>query len=517
MSRFNQAAVNPRRTTNEEGAVAYSGLDPEQQLYAVTACNILTDGFYKSSDQTIQTILDLIPKCDPVFVGQLAVYLRKEMYLRSTPLVLLIGLALNRRLTSDMVYNVISRADELKELLGAWQSLSGNTNLKKIPNALKRGIAKAFNKFDGYHFRKYNKQGKEGITFKDAVYITHPKPVTEEKSSIFKKILDGTLDPITTWETEISLVGSDPELKKQRWESLLYNGKLPYMAALRNVRNMLQAGINEESIQRLLALLGEEKHILKSKQFPFRWYSAFHELDMCHDNNVILNLNRFTDVFEKALTISIENIPGIDKLKNESTLIACDVSGSMDHPISTKSSLTYMDIGILMGRMLSKKCGRVITGVFGNEWAPFNFGASIIGRVELPQVGLSTLGYKVLNWLTTSKLDVDNVMFFSDSQIYDDLNISSSNTSSFRQKQGNTNRSEFEKAWNKYKADHPKSRIYMFDLATYNTTPIDLMSPSVYMVSGWSEKIFQILGSIGEWKSFKNHILSYNKREVETE
>ena len=69
MSRFNAVAQNPRRTTNEEGAVAYIGLDPEQQLYSITACNLITNSFYKSSDQHQAAILDLVPKCDPEFVG----------------------------------------------------------------------------------------------------------------------------------------------------------------------------------------------------------------------------------------------------------------------------------------------------------------------------------------------------------------------------------------------------------------------------------------------------------------
>lgn len=511
MSRFNQIAVNQKRTKNEEGAVAYVGLDPEQQLYSITACNLVTNSFYKSSDQHQAAILDLVPKCDPLFVGKLAIFLRKEMYLRTVPMVLLVALALHNKLESWMVVETISRADEIKELLAAWQSFRypGKTTIEKMPNSLKRGIAAAFNKFDGYHFRKYNKQGKEGITFKDALYLTHPKPKTAAKSEVFKKIIEGNLDPISTWETEISLVGSDPDLKRQRWESLLINNELPYMAALRNVRNMLQANICEAAVQKLLDLLGNEAYILKSKQFPFRWYSAFHELSKCNEPNIRLNLNRFQAVFEQALTIAINNIPGIEYLQNEGSLIACDVSGSMSGPLSSNSSISHMDIGILLGRMLSKKCGKVITGVFGDNWAPISFGNTIIGTQNLPAVGWSTYGYKVLDYLTTTKTVVDNVMFFSDAQIYSDLGIGQ-HSAYFGGGSRNGNRSQFEQSWNAYKKISPTAKIYMFDLASYGTYPIDLLRNDVFMVTGWSPYIFKVLGGLQTWKTLKRTILGLN-------
>ena len=511
MSRFNQTATNPRRVKNEEGAVAYVGLDPEQQLYSITACNLLTNSYYKTADQHQAAILDLIPKCDPLFVGKLAVYLRKEMYLRTVPLVLLVGLALHNKLESWMVVDTITRADEIKELLAAWQSFRypGKTTIEKMPNALKRGIAEAFNKFDGYHFRKYNKGGKEGITFKDAMYLTHPKPKTAEKSEVFKKILEDSLDPIATWEVELSAAGSDVDKKREVWERLLADNQLPYMAALRNIRNMLQVNISEEATQKLIALLGNEEYILKSKQFPFRWYSAFHELAKSNDNNIRLNLNRFQAVFEKALTISINNIPGIEYLQNEGTAIACDVSGSMNGPLSANSSISHMDVGILLGRMLSKKCGKVITGVFGNDWAPVSFGNTIIGVQNLPSVGYSTYGYKVLDWLTTNKVVVENVMFFSDAQIYSDLGLGSC-SAYWAGGSRSANKSQFEQSWNAYKKISPRAKVYMFDLASYGTYPIDLMREDVYMVTGWSPYIFRVLGGLHSWKTLKRTIMGVN-------
>ena len=506
MSRFNSVATNPRRTTNHEGDVAYYGLDPEQQLYAITSCNLLQNGFYSSKDKSIESILNLIPKCDAIFVAKLAEYLRHEMYLRSTPMVLLATLGLDGKLTADMIPPVVARADEIKELLGAWQAISGNTTLKKIPNALKKGIAECFNKFDGYHFRKYNKQGKEAISFKDAVYITHPKPNSKEKSELFKKILEDNLDPITTWEVNISAAGSNPDKKREAWEKLLLEKKLPYMAALRNIRNILKAQVSERAITALLELLENREQILRSKQFPFRWYSACKQLNMDMDPNILLHLNSINRVLESAITTSIANIPGIERLREESSLIACDVSGSMQTPLSDRSSLDLIEIGILLGKMLNKVSNRTITGVFGNDWSPVSFGTTVLDSVNYPHVGLATYGYKVIKWLTQNKIHVDNVMYFSDSQIYSDLGLN--NGYGYGSPSGSA-RSALEISWNEYKKFHPAARIYMFDLSSYGTTPIDLLSRDVYMMNGWSSNIFKVLGGLQDWKSLKNYIISF--------
>ena len=51
-----------------------------------------------------------------------------------------------------------------------------------------------------------------------------------------------------TWETQVSARGNKAEV----WEELLDHNKLPFMAMLRNLRNMLQAGISEKHHKRVL-------------------------------------------------------------------------------------------------------------------------------------------------------------------------------------------------------------------------------------------------------------------------
>lgn len=47
------------------------------------------------------------------------------------------------------------------------------------------------------------------------------------------------------------------------------------MAMLRNIRNMLKAGVSEKHHQWVIGKLTDEGAIAHSKQFPFRFFSAY--------------------------------------------------------------------------------------------------------------------------------------------------------------------------------------------------------------------------------------------------
>jgi hypothetical protein len=50
--------------------------------------------------------------------------------------------------------------------------------------------------------------------------------------------------------------------------------------------------------------------------------------------------------------------------------------------------------------------------------------------------------------------------------------------------------------WIEYKRIAPNAKLYLFDLAGYGTTPLRLAGRDVYLIAGWSDKIFQVLKTI---------------------
>ncbi|XP_064629950.1 telomerase protein component 1-like [Lineus longissimus] len=83
-----------------------------------------------------------------------------------------------------------------------------------------------------------------------------------------------------TWETQVSLKGN----KAATWEDLLDKKKLPFMAMLRNLRNMIDAGISKKHHGWVLKKLGDENAVSNSKQFPFRFFSAYEVLRGLEEN-----------------------------------------------------------------------------------------------------------------------------------------------------------------------------------------------------------------------------------------
>ena len=77
-----------------------------------------------------------------------------------------------------------------------------------------------------------------------------------------------------TWETQVSMKGN----KAQTWEDLIDHRKLPYMAMLRNIRNLIKAGISETHHNLILKKICDEGAVRSSKQSSFRFFSAYDAL-----------------------------------------------------------------------------------------------------------------------------------------------------------------------------------------------------------------------------------------------
>lgn len=116
------------------------------------------------------------------------------------------------------------------------------------------------------------------------------------------------------------------------------------MALLRNLRNIVKCGAD---IKPVLATLADPEQVHKSRQLPFRFYSAYRTL-----SEAKLITPEIHRSLEQAIIASIDNMEQI----TGRTLIAVDVSGSMGATISEKSDVRCCDIACLFGAMASRLC-----------------------------------------------------------------------------------------------------------------------------------------------------------------
>ncbi|MBW8882871.1 MAG: TROVE domain-containing protein, partial [Asticcacaulis sp.] len=320
--RFNIFAKRPDVTF--EGAPAIK-LNAEQSLRrSVLSCLLWEDEFYEDGLAITDRIAALAVEVAPSVVAELAVEAREHFSLRHAPLMLLCALARTgsgTSLVSETIARVIQRADELSEFL----SLYWRHGRKPLSKQMKKGLATAFGKFDAYQLAKYDRDGP--VKLRDVLFLVHAKPKDEAQAGLWKQVAERSLPSPDTWEVALS-GGAD---KKTSFERLLAERKLGYLALLRNLRNMDQAGVDEVLVKdAILARRGAERVL------PFRYVAAARAAP------------RFEPWLDQALAEAVLEGPVFEGR----TLVLVDVSGSMDWKLSAKSDLTRMDAAATLASII---------------------------------------------------------------------------------------------------------------------------------------------------------------------
>lgn len=503
----------PDATVNHEGALAFK-LDPLTELYLKAASTLVGEPkFYtsaKESDRDLLSAVEKVAKIDPEFILQLAVYCREQLHLRSVPLMLIAEFANNVNCVGKVpnarryVSRCIQRADELTELI-AYQFSRNDIiprSKTKLPMLIRFGVKDAFPGFDAYQLAKYDNDEK-AVKMRDSMFLTHPKPMVgdKEQAAVFEKLASKTLESPETWEVMRST-------GQMTWHDVVNkvfykNGRVNnYMAILRNLRNCLQSkDVTAEDIGLLCKMISDKNAVLYSKQLPFRFFAAYRELYKASDGNFTpagaLMVTELMDAIETAVIYSVDNFP---KLSGSSTLIACDVSGSMEKEISKHSSMQRFDIGIMLGMMANRFAGHTITGMFGDDWkvVPMSRNSGILkNTMEMHsregEVGYSTNGYKVIEYLLNNDIAVDRIMIFTDCQMWNSCARRSiwSDTDS---DDGTT----FAEKFLLYQKRYPGVKLYAFDLSGYGNIMIPQNTKGVCLVGGWSDKIFDFISAFEE-------------------
>src|SRR5580658_8537454 len=332
MARLNLLNLGYRSLTHE-GAPARN-LAPELQLRrSVLACLLWEAQFYEDGVEIAGRIAELVPKVDVEKVAALAVEAREQMKLRHAPLLLVREMArhaTHRRLVAETLERVIQRADELTEFVAIYWK-DGRVPLSA---QVKKGLAAAFPKFDEYQLGKYDRGGP--IKLRDVLFLSHAKPRDAAQASVWRKLVWGRLATPDTWEVALSS-GAD---KREAWERLLREQKLGALALLRNLRNMREAGVEEELV---LAALGSMSTV---RVLPFRFLAAA----------------RYAPQWEEALELAmLKCVASQEKLAGK-TIVLVDVSGSMTAPLSHRSEMQRTDAACGLAVLLREMGEKV--GVF---------------------------------------------------------------------------------------------------------------------------------------------------------
>jgi telomerase protein component 1 len=258
---------------------------------------------------------------DPEFLLKLALYVRQDLNIRSTANYLL---AMSSNIKECQPFmakyyeEVIRLPSDWLEVVAIYMTLPDRTVKNGIPTCLRKAMIEKFPAFDEYQLGKYNKERnikrkmkkyrlkaeklklpvqipeKPSVTLKQMIRQLHMSqppsavmallgkryPLTLEAFRAaglpgnFNPALAGTrlkLPVPETWETMLSERGN----KASTWESLIDHKKLPFMAMLRNLRNLILTGVSMKHHRWAQQKLSNEDTIAMSRQFPFRFFSAY--------------------------------------------------------------------------------------------------------------------------------------------------------------------------------------------------------------------------------------------------
>lgn len=425
--------------------------------------------------QLLERAIDEALAFDPERTLAEAARLRKEEHIRTTPQVILVRAANHRALKGTGLVRrhagaIIRRADEPATGLAYQLARFG----KPVPNALKKAWREALARFDDYELAKYRLASRE-VKAVDVVNLTHPK------SDAVARLARGELAQAgETWEAIVSAKGSN----KAAWREAL--GVMGHMALLRNLRNLMQAGVEpREFVAQLVA------GAPRGKQLPFRYYSAYRAVG----DKAPAALR---DGIEACLDATIANLPAF----RGRVMSLCDNSGSARS--ATTSSLGTMQIATianLTGVLTGMRSDDGYIGVFGDRLEIFSTRprSSVFDQLECAErlgegVGGGTENGIWLFWdrAIRTKEHWDYVFVYSDMQAGHG-GLYGTNPAAYRDyRWGGTNNIDVARLIKAYRERvNPNVLVFLVQVAGYQDTIVPEFYDKTYILGGWGEGLLR--------------------------
>lgn len=245
-----------------------------------------------------------------------------------------------------------------------------------------------------------------------------------------------------------------------------------YMAILRNLRNILEAGVDKPHRNKVFKAIAYRNAVLKSRQLPFRFLSAYKEL-----SKLGITDSAALDALESAIDASLANlrpIPG-------KSVIAIDVSGSMSSHISDKSDIRCCEIAMLIGLIANRLCESAVVYTFDTRIQKLSVpkrSGLLYAATHESRCGGGTDMDLPFTQMLKDKIDCDRVIIISD-------NMCNSGGSYYCHQTVQT-------LADRYRRDSGNDIwVHAIDLMGYGTQ--QFAGPKTNIVAGWSEKVFDFI------------------------
>lgn len=352
------SSVPVEDSVNRQGYVAYALADELKLISMLNTVRIEAQA-YRSENQVMKDLRDLIEKIgmnDPYFVAQAIVYSRckgEGMRAINHLAAALLAPFISGQEYAKRFYGLwnkkedrggcIYRPDDMSEIKDVYCALNKGT----LSNSMKKGFAASLEALDTYLLSKYKK------TVIDMANLVHPNPTKSKATvkdengnevNVLNALMNGINVVADTWEAAQAEAGQEvakavregkiskekaaevlKEAKAENWNSLLKENKLGILAALRNIRAIMNnSNASNDTVKMLTNLLSNGNAIRNGLIMPYQIDTAY-EVVREQVNSSIDQRNILTALlkgYEAAVPNLAVALPG-------KTCVLLDCSGSM--------------------------------------------------------------------------------------------------------------------------------------------------------------------------------------------
>ena len=261
-----------------------------------------------------------------------------------------------------------------------------------------------------------------------------------------------------------------------------------YMALLRNLRNICDADVSKKHINKVAEALTNREAVLRSKQLPFRFYSARTSI---HGKNEILE-----KAVNDAMEISLSNLPTF----SGNVMSLCDNSGSAHGSMTSQyGTVKVSEIANLTAAITSKISENGHVGVFGDKLSTFEADKTvpILDIADKANTLGASIGMGTEHglWLFWEKALAENqhwdhVFIYSDLQcghgrLYGNGSMDKKYSIGRRYIDIPTIIADYRNKVN------PNVIVYTVQVSGYDTNVLPEVYDRTVMLSGWSDAIFK--------------------------
>lgn len=478
-------------TVNLAGAPAYKFRDAHALAqYAATGC--LNGTFYASAESQLDNTLKLCAKVNPEMVARIAVYCRKEGYMKDMPALLTAFLCQN---SPEMFKKAFPKViDDVKMLRNFVQMIrSGVTGRRSLGHMPKRLVGEWLNNCEGESL--FRQSIGQDPSLKDVIKLSRPRPGTDARAQLYRYLIGKDFDfeklPQLVQEYEAFKKGRQKQvpkvpfrkldalpLSKEQWTEIARNAT--WQTTRMNLNTYARHGVFEvKGMEDTIAKrLRDPELIAKSRVFPYQLLAAYLNTD---GGNIPFNVR---EALQDAMEIATSNVP-----KVEGKVVVCpDVSGSMSCSISgwratATSKVRCVDVAALVNAVILRNNPDATVIPFEGRVCKINLNPrdTVMTNAErLASIGGGATNCSApLRLLNQQEAKADLVVFVSDNESWVDANPYYDSTAMLRE-------------WEILKMRNPNARMVCLDITPNDHTQAPERQ-DILNIGGFADNVFGII------------------------